>query len=365
MPSKQELQLAFALCKGIGPLTGRRIIRKVGSIEKVFALTKKELMEQAEIGANLATAIVGFDNWKLVEKEMQKVLEHDWQFHFCTDSNFPDRLSFCSDAPLLLFSKGNLDFFKKRMVAVVGTRHPSAYGVQQTKKLMEGLSEVDVGLVSGLANGIDTVAHTEALKLGMQNIAVLGHGLDRVYPSANKGLATSMQGCGGLVTEFLTGTEPERENFPKRNRIVAAMCDALIVVESGIGGGALLTATLANSYQRQVFVFPGRVDSKTSEGCNKFIAQGQAILFHEFQQLLTAMGWGEKKGVVQNQLPLLSEMGPEEEEVFQLLKGQDGRMHIDEICWQINFEKGKLPMILLGMECKSWISCLPGKIYSI
>ena len=239
-------------------------------------------------------------------------------------------------------------------------------GKQQTEKLLAGLREENILVVSGLAYGIDTIAHKAALANNLETVGVLAHGLDNLYPSSNSNLGAKMIKQGGLLTEFLTQTNPDKENFPKRNRIVAGMCDATIVVESKKQGGALITAIIANSYSRDVFAFPGKSGDEFSEGCNNLIKQNKAALIDNAADLLYAMCWEktESKKAKSTQLTMPINLSEEENNIVNLLR--DSRaFHIDEICSKLQLTPGKASGLLLQLEFGNIVKSLPGKLYTL
>lgn len=267
--------------------------------------------------------------------------------------------------PYFCSLRGRHDLHQNKVVGVVGTRTPTEYGRSQTEKLIADLKEQNVLVISGLAYGIDTCAHRAALAHGLDTVGVLAHGLDTLYPPSNANLAKKMLQQGGLLTEFLTGTNPDKENFPKRNRIVAGLCDAIVVVESKKTGGALITADIAAGYSRDVFAFPGRSGDECSEGCNRIIKQNKAGLIENAADLIYAMCWEEKekkKAVKQTALPV--DLSPEETRIIDLLKEIEA-MHVDEICSKLQLSPGKASGLLLQLEFSNIIRSLPGKLYSI
>lgn len=284
---------------------------------------------------------------------------------FQDDENYPKRLRNCYDAPLLLYYKGTASLNHPRIISIVGTRNATSYGKMLCRQLAELLKPYDVLISSGLAHGIDAAAHKECLISGIPTVGVMGHGLDRIYPAAHRELAAKMLMHGGLLTEFLPGTNPDRENFPKRNRIIAGMADATIVVEASIKGGALITAEIANSYNRDVYAFPGKVTDEFSEGCNFLIKTNRAGLINNPQDLIYYLGWdGETSGPkkeVQTHLPI--DLNKDERLVAEALQNQ--ALGIDELSLRINLPQSKLAMILLTMEMKGHIVALPGKLFRI
>jgi DNA processing protein len=285
---------------------------------------------------------------------------------FYTDSRYPKRLKNCGDAPILLFSKGNANLNMQHVVSIVGTRNATEYGKHLCRELVEELKQYNVLIVSGLALGIDVAAHKECLKQDMPTVGVLGHGLDRMYPSQNRLTAEKMIENGGLLSEYPSGTIPDRENFPQRNRIVAGMADATVVIEAGIKGGALITAEIANSYNRDVFAFPGRVGDDYSEGCNFLIRNNKAALLTCVADLAYSLGWEKAdnlKPAEQFMLPI--DLSRDEQLIFDILKQSNAPVAIDDLTIKADLPTSLLAMNLLNMEMQGYIRSLPGKTYCI
>jgi DNA processing protein len=267
----------------------------------------------------------------------------------------------------LLYSKGNADLNVQRCVSIVGTRNATDYGRQLCKQLVEELREYNVLIASGLALGIDVAAHKECLRVGVPTVGVLGHGLDKLYPHQNRGTAEKMLENGGLLSEYPSGTTPDRENFPQRNRIVAGMADATVVIEAGLKGGALITAEIANSYNRDVFAFPGRLGDEYSEGCNFLIRNNKAALLTCVADLAYSLGW-EKNTDVKNepaQLLLPIDLSAEERTVYEIIRQHNVPLAIDDLSIKANMPMSQLAMTLLDMELQGFIRSLPGKTYKV
>jgi DNA processing protein len=280
-----------------------------------------------------------------------------------SDDNYPPKLKNCEDAPLVLYVKGEADFRNRRVLGIVGTRKATPYGRMLCEKLVDGLSHLRPLIVSGLALGIDGYAHREALKNGLETAAVLAHGLDRVYPSAHSGLAARIEKQGCLISDYVTGTKPDRENFPSRNRIIAGLCDAVVVVEAAITGGALITADLAASYNRDVFAFPGRVGDLYSAGCNRYIRENRAALIESAADVIAMMNWDDapkKSKPVQKEL--FAELPPDEDAVYKLI-ALSNEMSVDDICAALPMTPSRIASALLGLELKGHLQALPGKVY--
>lgn len=278
--NKLFYQIALTQIDNVGDILGRKLLSAVGDAERIFRSSRKELMTIENIASKTIDDILNPEVLRRAEKELEFVTRNNIQTYFISDEEYPQRLRDCSDAPLLLYYRGNAEFNVNRVISIVGTRNSTPYGRQLCDSFIEEISQLcpDTLIISGLAYGIDIHAHKAAVKHKAPTIGVLAHGLDRIYPDAHRYVAAQMEEHGGLLTEFVSGTEPERYNFVRRNRIVAGMSDATIVIESADKGGSLITADLASSYCRQVFAAPGRVGDVQSIGCNKLIANHKADL---------------------------------------------------------------------------------------
>jgi len=356
-------KIALTLIKNIGSRQAKKLLLAFGDAESVFAAKKNMLLKIEGIGEKTASLILNTDALARAEKELAFIKKNKIEVLFYTDPDYPKRLHNCYDAPILLYFKGKVNFNQKRVVSIVGTRNATPYGKELCKKLIETLVCYDVLIVSGLAYGIDVTAHKESLAAKIPTVGVLGHGLDRIYPPLHTDVARKMVANGGILTEFLPGTNPDKENFPKRNRIIAGLCDVLIVVEASSKGGALITADIANSYSRDVYAFPGRVNDEYSAGCNFLIKTNRAGLINHPRDLIYYLAWdeGDKKVNVQAQLPLnLTEV---EELIVISLKAN--ALDIDELSHLTNFSQSKLAMALLTLEIQGVIINLPGKRYQL
>ncbi len=281
---------------------------------------------------------------------------------FFTDKQYPQRLKHCVDGPLMIYYLGNADVNALRIISIVGTRRATEYGKEVCNSLVDGLVDLKVLIISGLAYGIDTIAHKAALKNELPTIGVLAHGLDRIYPWANKSLAEKMVKNGGLITDFLSKTNPDRENFPKRNRIIAGMADALLVIESGVKGGALITANIANSYDREVFAVPGNIYNNFSEGCNYLIKTNKAALVDSVADIKYFMQWESSNESSGRQQKLFAELSPDEEVIVNILN-ENGDCSVDFLVLKSKFSNSKIAAILLNLEFEGVVKNLPGKIY--
>lgn len=359
-------QIGLTLLNGVGDVLAKNLVAYCGSAEQVFKTKKAQLEKIPGIGSYTSEAIIKSKSvLDRAEQEIKFIEEKKITALFFTDKNYPQRLKNCNDSPVMLYYKGNANLNVDKIVAIVGTRTPSVYGKQMTEKLIEDLSDSGCLVVSGLAYGIDITAHKSALEKGLNTVGVFAHGLDRVYPSVHSQYAERMISQGGLLTEHLSETNPDKENFPKRNRIVAGMCDAVVVIESKRGGGSLITATIANSYNKDIFAYPGKANDILSEGCNGLIKSNRAHLMESAADLLYIMNWNEKtKNKKSSQIPLPINLTSEEQLVVKAFENKY-QLHIDEICYATNFSISKTSTCLLQLEFSNVIKSLPGKIYEL
>lgn len=342
----------------------RTILAHTESVEAFFSEKKHNLLKIPGLRRNYLNQINREAALKMAEPYVEYFAKKPFQSCFFQSERFPARLNNCDDAPLLLFSYGEMNLNPPRIVSIVGTRHASDYGKAICEELLHSFVDKNIIVVSGLAYGIDIYVHQLCVKLGIQTIGVLGHGLDRVYPSAHKHIASQMTRNGGLLTEFLPGTTPDRMNFPMRNRIVAGMCDATIVVESGEKGGSLITAELANDYSRDVFAFPGDIDRIYSRGCNRLIQEAKAHLITSSRDFFRIMNWEEKpKPPVQQKL-FEQELTDEQSELVRLL-GEKESSSIDYLTVKSGFTPGIISTALLELELSGIIKSMPGKRYKL
>ncbi|MBL7924145.1 MAG: DNA-protecting protein DprA [Bacteroidia bacterium] len=368
MQEQEELlyRIALSMLPGVGPVLARALHQYCGSATQVFREKKSLLAKIPGIGQKRIRGAFSAPVFEQAEKELRFVMKHKVKVLFYTDEAYPKRLNQCPDAPVLLYYKGTASLNEGRLVALVGTRSASPYGVDVTHRLVEGLRDHQVTVVSGLAYGIDICAHEAALKAGLPTIGVTAHGMDRIYPYGHRDTAGRMLQQGGLLTEYHSGTQPDRENFPSRNRIVAGMCDAVVVVEAGDKGGALITAGLAQGYNRDVFAIPGRINDPFSSGCNAFIRENKAALITSAGDLVWMMGWSEERKLQQPavQTQLFPELSPDEQRVTEVLKEQ-GECGIDAIAAATAFPFSKLANVLLQLEFKGVLKLKPGRRYTL
>jgi DNA processing protein len=356
-------QIALTLTPNIGDVHAKALIGIYGDAASVFKAPKKQLENIEGLGTVRAGSIKKFTDFTSCEAEIKFLEKYKITPLFINDESYPKRLLNCYDSPLLLYYKGNTDLNKKNVISIVGTRNHSEYGKLQCEKLVEDLKQENVLVLSGLAYGIDTIAHKASLKNQLPTVGVLAHGLDKIYPPQNKTLAKEMTANGGLLTDFISGTNPDKQNFPKRNRIVAGMCDALVVIESSVKGGSLITAELANSYNKDVFAFPGRAGDTKSEGCNYLIKSNKASLITSAADILELMNWAPKEKIQKKkQRELFIELTADEKCIMDILQ-QTESIQIDDLYFKSGLSSSAVAAALLMLEMQGIIASLPGKIY--
>jgi len=350
----------------VGSKTAHALMEHFGTAANIFKAPLKEIKLIENMGEIKAK---GFRDEAVMQRaadEMNYIAKHNIQLLFSEDEKYPARLRECIDAPFLLYYKGNADLNTSKMVAIVGTRKNTDYGQKITEELIEGLqTQQGITVISGLAHGIDTIAHKKALTCNIPTVGVIGTGMDKTYPASNKKLANDMvHEGGGILTEFNHGTIPEKGMFPRRNRVVAGMCDITVVIESDITGGALITARMASGYNREVAVIPGRVNDTRSAGCNELIRTNIAALINGAEDLLELMNWNKGKRAPTVQKQLFINLSAEEQKIIDLLQTKDF-VHADELYHHTGFANSQLAATLLGLEMQGIIKALPGKNYRL
>jgi DNA processing protein len=358
-------QIALTLVPNIGDVHAKALVNIYGDAQSIFKAKKKELDCIEGIGTVRAKSIKDFTDFSSSEEEIKFIEKYKITPLFINAENYPKRLLNCYDSPALLYYRGNADLNTSRIISVVGTRNNSDYGKTVCEKFIEDLQAENVLVVSGLAFGIDTIAHKAALKHNLQTVAVLAHGLDRIYPQQNKSLAKNITEQGGLLTEFISNTNPDKQNFPKRNRIVAGICDAVIVIESSKKGGSLITAELGNGYNKDVFAIPGRTSDLKSEGCNYLIKNNKAALINSAHDFLEMMNWtSAPKPSAKKQRELFIELAPDEKIVVDILQQQES-IQIDELYFKSRLSSSAVATALLMLEMQNVVLSLPGKVYKL
>jgi len=365
----EEERIAFIALhniEGVGDVTIRQLISYCGSPNEVFKLPKRKLLKIPGIGEVTANSIQTGKYLQKAEEEIKKALKDNTKIYLYTDPEYPTRLKNIGQAPAMLYLKGDVDLNYNKIIAIVGTRQATKYGKDAITEIIEGLVAHKPIIISGLAYGIDIHSHQQALTQGLQTIAVLGSGMDVIYPNAHLPTAKKIVTQGGLVTEQCYGSLPEAHFFPARNRIIAGMCDGLIVAESAEKGGAIITANLANEYNKDVFAIPGNIGNKYSTGCNKLIKTLKANLLTSVEDIEYIMNWNknEEKQIGQLELELIH-FDNREQIVIDKLNERNGPTQIDELCIKTGFSHGELASILLSLEIKNVISSLPGKSYQV
>lgn len=366
MDDKLLYKIALSIIPGIGGILARNMVAYVGSVEGVFDESKQALHKIPGIGEVNAKRIKDKDIFINAEKEVRFIEKNNIDVLFYTDKNFPRRLKSCVDAPIILYTKGFLNLDEQRIISIVGTRNATNYGKQVCEEIIQKISErnYNVLIVSGLAYGIDIQAHKSAIKYNLPTAGVVAHGLDKLYPSLHIDTAKKMLENGGLVTDFPSGTKIDPSNFIRRNRIIAGLADATVVVESAIKGGALITAEIASSYNRDVFAFPGRAGDIYSKGCNQLIRNSGANLIESIDDLEFFMGWEQssKNKVVQSSL--FTDLTVDEEKIVNLLR-ENGELFIDQISSELTLPVSRVSAMLLTLEFKNVLLALPGKMYKL
>lgn len=357
-------KLALSLLDGIGPVLARQLVAYIGDVPSIFKSRKKELLTIPGIGEKTVQVILQHKEvFQRAEQEIVFIERHGVSPLFYTDKGYPFRLKSHEDSPVMLFYKGAADLDHHRVISIIGTRSPTESGKILCEKLIEDLYEYQVIVVSGLAYGVDITAHRKCLEMDIPTIGVMGNGLDKLYPSAHLPTSKKMIEKGGLLTQFTTRTKPDRENFPMRNKVVAGMSDAIVVVESGQEGGSMITAEYGNLYNKDVFAFPGRTTDPQSAGCNLLIKRHKAALIENAQDLVQYMNW-EKSGLQTIQRSLFVDLNENEQQVIALLK-QEEYLSIDRLYQEIKMTPGEIAGMLLELEFKGLIKALPGKKYML
>lgn len=345
-----------------------QLIERVGSAKELIenASHIKDIIPEA--GPQLSKLLKDESLIELAEKEMAFIEKNNIGLMCRGDKNYPYRLAECNDAPLVLYHMGNTNLNAKHIVSIVGTRHASEYGKSLCENFVTDLAKLvpDTLIVSGLAYGIDICAHRTAVKEGLPTVGVLAHGLDRIYPNSHRSTAKNMLGNGGLLTEFMSETNPFPANFIQRNRVVAGISDATIVIESASKGGSLITAGLALGYDRDCFAFPGRVNDQYSQGCNELVSHNKAALITSAYDFVEAMNWetsASKKSADYLQTKLFPELSPEESIVMTALNENSDGMQVNQMVVQLNIPINKLLPLLFEMEMKGYVKAVAGGYY--
>lgn len=365
--TSNELFYALALTRteGIGDVFAKKLLEYFGSAENVFSASKQDFTEIPRLSKTAVKAILSKASFQAVEKEISFIEKQNIKTYYFENDDYPEKLKHCADAPILLFGRGDFDLNKRKVLSVVGTRKITSYGTAFCKKLIEDLAELNPVIISGFALGTDICAHLSAIENGLQTVGVLAHGLDRIYPPSHLKHVRKMEENGGFLTEFWSGSVPDKENFVRRNRIVAGISDATIVIESALKGGSLITANLANDYAREVFAVPGKTTDTYSQGCNNLIKTQRANILTCAEDILYMLNWDMKPKNKKNiQKQLFIELNPEEQKVYDyLLKNEKGLL--DLIAKGSEIPVYKTASVLFDLEMKGIVRPLPGKMFEL
>ncbi len=357
-------QVSLTLIPNVGAVQAKALLERFGSARSIFNASVKQLSTVENVGEIRALHIKSFSGFREAEAEIEQMQLNGVEPLFILDERYPKRLLNCYDSPTLLYWKGNTDLNSPRIISIIGTRSNTDYSRQVIEKLLEEIKEYSPLIVSGLAFGVDSLAHKTALQTGLPTVGVLGNGLQTVYPAHHKSLAKEMMSNGGLLSEFTFATKPDKHNFPKRNRIVAGISDATIVMETALRGGSMITAELANNYNRDVFALPGKTTDSKSAGCNYLIKNHKAILLTDGAQLAEELGWQTPQRSKKIQRELFIEVSNEEQAILDCLK-QKETMHIDELYLQSGMSSSTVAAAILNLELQNVVMSLPGKIYKL
>jgi len=372
MNNDEEVIATMALTRiaGVGAITAHRLLSELGSAREIFAHPHDFLEVMPTATPRLAELLThSAEAFSWAEKEYAFAEKGGISCLSYFDPNYPSRLRQCEDAPAMLYFRGEGDLNALKLISIVGTRKATQYGRELCEHFVADLLELypELIVVSGLAYGIDICAHRAVLQQNGSTVAVLAHGLDRIYPSAHRNTAIQLLEKGGLLTEFPSGTNPDRPNFVQRNRIVAGMTDATLVIESAAKGGSLITAELAQGYGRDCFAFPGRIGDVESEGCNRLIASNAAQLLTSAKDFALAMGWklpNEKKLSAPMQCELFEKLTPEEQRIVSLLRTR-GDLQLNILVTETDLPVYRLSAVLLDLEMKGLIKPLQGAMYHL
>ena len=365
-PEKTLAILRLQATKNIGDILAKKLIAATGSVEQVFKEKTTSLQKINGIGTHITTHLFDLKNLKRAEKELNYINKNNIPFSYFLDDNYPQNLKQCIDAPILFFNDGNINLNNQKIISIVGTRKITSYGRDFCNQLLEDLSEYNPIIVSGFAYGVDICAHKSAIKNNLQTIGVLAHGLDQIYPKMHKKYINDVNKNGGFITEFWHDEQPLRENFLKRNRIVAGISKATIIIESADKGGSLVTADIANSYNRDVFALSGRATDIYSKGCNNLIKNNQAHLLTSANDIAKMLNWDIQQA--KNQPPIQQQLfvslNESEQKIYGYLQ-QKGKQLLDVIALDCDIPVYKLSSLLLEMELKGIIKPLPGKLFEV
>ncbi len=365
MYPEKVYQIALSRIPQIGVVNARRLIAYTKSAEAIFKSSSSDLQRIPHIGPVLAHSVAQQGLLEDAEKILNACEKAKIQTLFYTDANFPDRMKHMYDAPIQLYYSGNVDLNRERFLAVVGTRKATDYGRRTTHSLVEQSLGTQTTFVSGLAYGIDIEVHKHCLHLGIPNIAVLAGGFEHIYPAKHRKYLQELVSNGGILSEHPLHQKPDPRFFPLRNRIIAGMTDATVVVEAAEKGGALITADYANNYHREVFAIPGNLDKVFSEGCNRLIQKNKAVIYTDFQALCQQMNWVHVEQTIKSNRNLQwSRLTEEESEIMSFL-ARNGETKLDTMAWKLQKKVTDLAVTLLNLEFQGLIKSLPGYVYRL
>lgn len=361
-----DLQYVLALqhVSNLGDASAKKLIRQTGSAEAVFREKRSTLLKISGIGSTKIEDLFSSTHLRAAEKELEFISKNKIEILYYQDSNYPEKLKHCLDGPILLFRRGNVDLVNKNILSIVGTRKATSHGIAFCEKLIEDLSPLEPVIVSGFAYGIDITAQRAAMKQGLQTVGCLAHGLNQIYPGVHQKYVAGVEENGGFLTDFWSTDSFDRNNFLKRNRIIAGLSEATVVIESAEKGGSLVTADIANSYNREVFAVPGRPGDLQSKGCNMLLKSQQAHVLTSAADLVFMLNWKTETGTKPVQKQLFLELEEEEEELYGYLKDK-GKEQLDVIALNCSIPTFKAATILLNMELKGIVRPLPGKLFEV
>ncbi len=357
--------LRLQRAKSIGTILAKKLINTVGDVELLFKEKPRALQKIHGVGRQIVKHLLDESQLKHVDKELQYILDNNISYSYFLEEAYPQNLKQCIDGPILFFQEGNIDFSNDKILSIVGTRNMTHYGKDFCNRLIDDLSEYDPIIVSGLAYGVDICAHKTAMEHKLQTIAVLAHGLEQLYPRAHKKYIRQIYEFGGVITEFWHQENPMREHFLQRNRIVAGLSQATVVIESAEKGGSLVTADIANSYDREVFAVPGKTTDIYSKGCNELIKKHKAQLATSSEDIVKMLGWDTKPTFAKkNQKQLFIELDDCEQKVYDYLQQKHTQL-LDVIALECNISTFQLASVLLQLELKGVVKPLPGKMFTL
>jgi DNA processing protein len=354
--------MALQRVEGVGDIMAKKLLAHCGTAEAVFNSKTSQLAAIDGVGTMLLKSLKDKTVFEKANRELEFIKLNDIKVSSFQDEDYPDRLKHCFDGPVLLFSSGNINLKNRKIISIVGTRQITSYGTEFCRKLIEDIAPLDPIIVSGFAYGVDIVAHQLAMDNNLQTIGVVAHGLNQIYPKTHKKYVAKVEGNGGFMTEFWSTSNPDKENFVRRNRIVAGMSEATIVIESADRGGSLITANMANDYNRDVFAVPGRITDKYSAGCNNLIKTQKANVLTSAADLVYILNWDVEKETKPVQKQLFVTLDDDEQKVYDYLL-KTGKELMDIIALRCDFPIYRISGLLLNMELKGVIRPLPGKLF--